>query len=172
MNSALRILSSATCRQKPFCIKLRSIYRIVVKSYEMGKTALLLRRKPCYRYLSPLKVQRPQPGLNPRILGPTASTLPLYHQGRLIKAKNHVFYRLISYVNRVSTQAGSIEMTTYEQYTSMAHDTEKRKHWISKLITPVQLFCSSVKTLYEDILLQHIISEKFMLYFLPILLST
>jgi hypothetical protein len=42
----------------------------------MGPTALLpLRRKLCYRFLSPLKIHRPRPGLNPQTLGPVASTL-------------------------------------------------------------------------------------------------
>jgi hypothetical protein len=34
------------------------------------------RRKSCYGFLSPLKIHRPPPGLNPRTLGPVASTLP------------------------------------------------------------------------------------------------
>jgi hypothetical protein len=35
----------------------------------MGLTALLpLRRKLCYGFLSPLKIYRPRPGLNPRTL--------------------------------------------------------------------------------------------------------
>jgi hypothetical protein len=41
-------------------------------------TALLplpLPRKWCCRFLSPLKINRPRPSLNPRILGPTASML-------------------------------------------------------------------------------------------------
>jgi hypothetical protein len=43
----------------------------------MGPTALLpLRRKWCYGFLSPLKIHRPRPGLNPRTLGPVASTRP------------------------------------------------------------------------------------------------
>jgi hypothetical protein len=42
----------------------------------MGPTALLpLRRKWCSGFLSPLKIQRPRSGLNPRTLGPVASTL-------------------------------------------------------------------------------------------------
>jgi hypothetical protein len=42
----------------------------------MGPTALLLlRRKLCYGFLSPLKIHWPRPGLNPRTLGPVASTL-------------------------------------------------------------------------------------------------
>jgi hypothetical protein len=32
------------------------------------------RRKLCYGHLSPLKIHRPRPGLNPRYLGPMAST--------------------------------------------------------------------------------------------------
>jgi hypothetical protein len=47
-----------------------------VKSYDMGPTALLLlRRKSCYGYLSPLKIHRPRPGLIRRTLGRMASTL-------------------------------------------------------------------------------------------------
>jgi hypothetical protein len=41
----------------------------------MGPTALLpLRRKACYGFYH-LKIHRPRPGLNPRTLGPVASTL-------------------------------------------------------------------------------------------------
>jgi hypothetical protein len=36
---------------------------------------LLLRRKACYRFLLPLKIHRPRSDLNPRTLGPMASTL-------------------------------------------------------------------------------------------------
>jgi hypothetical protein len=51
-----------------------------VKSYDMGPTALLpFRRKSCFGFLLPLKIHRPWPGLNPRILGPMAITLPLDH---------------------------------------------------------------------------------------------
>jgi hypothetical protein len=39
-------------------------------------------------YLSSLKIHRPRPGLNPRILGPMANTLPLDHQRR---HKFHIF---------------------------------------------------------------------------------
>jgi hypothetical protein len=47
-----------------------------LKSYDMGPTALLLlRRKSCYGFLSPLKIHRPWPGLIRRTLGPMASTL-------------------------------------------------------------------------------------------------
>jgi hypothetical protein len=42
----------------------------------MGPTSLLpLRRKSCYGFLSPLKIHRPRPGLNPRTLAPVVSTL-------------------------------------------------------------------------------------------------
>jgi hypothetical protein len=42
----------------------------------MGFPALLtFRRKPCYGLLSPLKVHRPLPGLNPQILGTVANTI-------------------------------------------------------------------------------------------------
>jgi hypothetical protein len=42
----------------------------------MGPTALLpLRRMLCYGFLSPLKINHPRPGLNPRTLGPLASTI-------------------------------------------------------------------------------------------------
>jgi hypothetical protein len=50
----------------------------------MGLTALFpLRRKSWYGFLSPLKIHRSRPGLNPRTLGPVASTLPLDHRGQL-----------------------------------------------------------------------------------------
>jgi hypothetical protein len=38
--------------------------------------------KSCYGFLSPLKIHRPQLGLNLWTLGPVASTLPLDHRGR------------------------------------------------------------------------------------------
>jgi hypothetical protein len=42
----------------------------------MGPTALLLlRRKSCYGFLSPLKIDCPQLSLNPKTLGPLASTI-------------------------------------------------------------------------------------------------
>jgi hypothetical protein len=42
----------------------------------MGPTTLLsLRRKSCYGFLFPLKIHRPQPDFNPRIMGPIAVTL-------------------------------------------------------------------------------------------------
>jgi hypothetical protein len=47
-----------------------------VNSYDMGLSTLLpLRRKSCYRFLSPLNIHRSRPGLNPRNLGPIASTI-------------------------------------------------------------------------------------------------
>jgi hypothetical protein len=42
-----------------------------------------LRRKSCCGFLSLLIIHRPRPGLNPRTLGPMASTLPLDHRGHL-----------------------------------------------------------------------------------------
>jgi hypothetical protein len=49
----------------------------------MGRTALFpFRQESCNRFLSPLKISRSRPGLNPRILGPMASTLLLDHRGR------------------------------------------------------------------------------------------
>jgi hypothetical protein len=58
----------------------------------MGPTALLpLRRKSCYGFLSPLKIHRPRPGLNPRTVSPVVSTLPLDHLGRL-----HAFLTSVS----------------------------------------------------------------------------
>jgi hypothetical protein len=39
------------------------------------RALLPLRRKSCCRFLSPLKVLRPRPGLNPRTLCPMASTI-------------------------------------------------------------------------------------------------
>jgi hypothetical protein len=50
----------------------------------MEPTTLLTRRKSCYGFLSPLKIHRPRPGLNPRTLGPVASTLPLDHRGPIL----------------------------------------------------------------------------------------
>jgi hypothetical protein len=42
----------------------------------MGPTALLsFRRKSCYGFLSPLKIHRHRPGLNPRTFGPMATTM-------------------------------------------------------------------------------------------------
>jgi hypothetical protein len=35
-----------------------------VKSYDMGPTALLLRKKACCGHLSPLKIHRLRPGFN------------------------------------------------------------------------------------------------------------
>jgi hypothetical protein len=56
-----------------------SHYRVIlhaIKSYDMGPTALFpLRRKSCDGFLSPLKIHRSRPGLNPRTLGPMASTI-------------------------------------------------------------------------------------------------
>jgi hypothetical protein len=46
------------------------------ESYDMELTALFpLRWKACYRLLSPLQIHRPRQYLNPRTLGPMASTL-------------------------------------------------------------------------------------------------
>jgi hypothetical protein len=41
-----------------------------------------LRRKACCGFLSPLKMHRRRPSLNPRTLGPMASTLTTYYRGR------------------------------------------------------------------------------------------
>jgi hypothetical protein len=50
-----------------------------VKPYDMGPPALLpLWRKVCYGFLSPLKIHRPRPGLDPRILGPITNNLSTY----------------------------------------------------------------------------------------------
>jgi hypothetical protein len=60
---------------------LRRDFLYVVKSYNMGPTALLpLWRKVCSGFLPPLKIQRPRSGLKPRNLDPIASTL-LDHWG-------------------------------------------------------------------------------------------
>jgi hypothetical protein len=54
---------------------LRRVHWHTVKSYHMGLPALLLlRRKVCCGFLSPLKVYCSLPGLNPLTLGPVAST--------------------------------------------------------------------------------------------------
>jgi hypothetical protein len=53
---------------------LRKVQQHVVKPFDMGPTALLLRTKSCCG-LSPLKIYRPRSGLNPQTLGPMASTL-------------------------------------------------------------------------------------------------
>jgi hypothetical protein len=46
------------------------------KPCDMRPTALLpLRKESCYGLLSPLKIHRPRPGLNPQILGPMASPI-------------------------------------------------------------------------------------------------
>jgi hypothetical protein len=62
-----------------FCLRSISFIFVcflrAVKSYDMGPTALLtITTKLCYGFLSPLKIHRPQPGLNPRILGLMTST--------------------------------------------------------------------------------------------------
>jgi hypothetical protein len=50
--------------------------------YDMRQAALLsLQRQWRYGFLSPSKVHCPQPGLNPRLLGPMTSTLLLDHRG-------------------------------------------------------------------------------------------
>jgi hypothetical protein len=55
---------------------------IAVKSDDMGSTTLLpLWRNSCYGFLSPLKIHRPRPGLNPLILAVIVITLPVGHQG-------------------------------------------------------------------------------------------
>jgi hypothetical protein len=52
----------------------------------MRSTALLpVRRKSCYRFLSPVKIYRSRPGFNPRTLGPMASTITITSSRR---AKN------------------------------------------------------------------------------------
>jgi hypothetical protein len=56
-------------------ILLRDLHH-AVKFCNVGPTALLpLRRNSCYGYLSPLKIHRPRPGLNPRTSSPIASTI-------------------------------------------------------------------------------------------------
>jgi hypothetical protein len=56
-----------------------------VKRYNMGTPALLpVRRKVCCGFLSPLKNPSPRPGLNPRPLGPVASTLTTTPPRRLL----------------------------------------------------------------------------------------
>jgi hypothetical protein len=50
--------------------------RHAVKFCHVGPTALRpLRRNSCYGYLSPLKIHRPRPDLNPRTSNPIASTI-------------------------------------------------------------------------------------------------
>jgi hypothetical protein len=48
---------------------------VAVKYNGVGLTALLrLRRKSCYGFLSPLKIQLSRPGLSPLTLGPMSNT--------------------------------------------------------------------------------------------------
>jgi hypothetical protein len=55
---------------------------IAVKSDNMGPSTLLpVWRNSCYGFLSALKIHRPRPGLNPRILAVIVITLPVGHQG-------------------------------------------------------------------------------------------
>jgi hypothetical protein len=55
---------------------LRRVLQHAVKSHDMWPTALLpLRNNSCYRFLSPLKIHRPRPGMNPRTLGPVESMI-------------------------------------------------------------------------------------------------
>jgi hypothetical protein len=62
------------------CLKGSLISR---KSYNMRIAALLpLRRKLCYGFLSPLKIHRSQPGLNPPTLGPIATTITIRPPGK------------------------------------------------------------------------------------------
>jgi hypothetical protein len=66
----------------------------------MGPTALfLLQRKSCYGFLSPLKIHRPRPGINPRTLGPMASTIttrPPTVTPNMLKSSNRSLKRLTS----------------------------------------------------------------------------
>jgi hypothetical protein len=56
------------------------------KFYDMGPTTSLpLRMKSCYRFLLPLKIRHPWPGLNMWILDPMASMLPLDHRGQQLQ---------------------------------------------------------------------------------------
>jgi hypothetical protein len=56
----------------------RRILQHSVKFYDMGPTAILpLWRKACCGFLSPLKINLPQPGLNSRTISPMASTLTI-----------------------------------------------------------------------------------------------
>jgi hypothetical protein len=76
----------------------------------MGPTALLpLRRKLCCGFLSPLKIRHTQLGLNPRILGPMASILPLNHRGwpisnycRAMMVSRYAQGRINNHINQMS----------------------------------------------------------------------
>jgi hypothetical protein len=70
----------------------------------MGQTALLsLRRKSCYGFLSPLKTDCPRTGLNPRTVGPMASTLPLDHRERHNNTYNIcIRFATLSLVSRIA----------------------------------------------------------------------
>jgi hypothetical protein len=65
-----------------FCVLVSLSYLmwslICSKNLRHGATSLrLLRRKSCYSFLSPLKIHRSRPGLNPRTLGPMTSTITI-----------------------------------------------------------------------------------------------
>jgi hypothetical protein len=61
-----------------FVFMLASDLLHAVKSYDMGPPALLpLQRKACCGFSVTLKNPSPWPGLNPRTLGPMASTVPI-----------------------------------------------------------------------------------------------
>jgi hypothetical protein len=57
------------------CLRNISIHARKVLLHAVHTALLPLRRKLCYGFLSPLNIHRPRPGLNPRTLGPVASTL-------------------------------------------------------------------------------------------------
>jgi hypothetical protein len=82
--------------------------------YDMGQTALLpLRRNSCWGFLSPWKIRRLRPGLNPRTWVLKASTQPLDHrsQSTCYDAICKVYTGLFEMTVRVLT-------TCHTQYTS------------------------------------------------------
>ena len=63
----------------------------------MGQTALLLlRRKACWGFFSPWKIQRLRSRLNPRTWVPKASTLPLDHRSRPSTFLSIFFSKILS----------------------------------------------------------------------------
>jgi hypothetical protein len=75
----------------------------------------------CYEVLSPLKIHRPQPGLNPQTLGPVASTLPLDHRGRLsnmIKMQN-IYSQIFGTKSVLLTAMGFLIESSKAEYHEM-----------------------------------------------------
>jgi hypothetical protein len=71
----VRNMAAELCLQSILFMLVRFFYMPFF--FDMGQTNLLpLRRKSCYGFLSPLKIHRPLPGLNPRTSGKHATTRP------------------------------------------------------------------------------------------------